>query len=107
MENNDPEVFEEPINESGLWYRTQYLVLNRTLMEAMPKDWQKRMVALLEEISEEFDYFHPDWVTPKYEVKAKDSAGQFISDPWGPYRYPNRDYVEKLRRNKEQPHAKG
>lgn len=45
----------DPINEDGILYRTQYLVLSRTLLEAMPKEWQHRFVSLINEIEKEFD----------------------------------------------------
>lgn len=37
----------------GLTYST-YLVLHRTLLQSMPKDWQHAFVALLEELDEAF-----------------------------------------------------
>ena len=67
----------------------------------MPYEWQERLVALLEEIGEEFDLMGDNWVTPKYDVHAKDDEGRFMSDPWGRYRHPNSDYIEGLRRDPE------
>ena len=81
-------------------YRTQYLVMSRTLLEAMPKEWQHRFVDLLDEIGEEFDYMHDDWEAPHYRVKAVDDKGRYIRDPWGNYRYPDSQWIEKLRRKK-------
>jgi hypothetical protein len=87
----------DPINDSGLVYRTQYLVVSRTLMEAMPKEWQHRFVDLMDQVREEFDFFHPDWGSPRYTVVCKNHDGRIMQDPWGRYRYPNSEMIEKLR----------
>lgn len=89
----------DPINESDILYRTQYLVLSRTLLEAMPKKWQHKFVDLIDDIGDEFDFMHEDWVTPSYTVRAKDNKKRFIQDPWGTYRYPNTGLIEKVRKN--------
>lgn len=90
----------DPINESTILYRTQYLVLSRTLLEAMPKEWQHRFIDIIDEIEDEFDYSHPDWFTPNYTVNCKDKDGRFIQDPWGNYRHPDNKFIEKLRKTK-------
>ena len=87
----------DPINEADILYRTQYLVLSRTLLEAMPKEWQHRFVNLIDEIGEEFDFMNEEWETPSYLVRAKNERGRFIEDPWGRYRYPNSELIEKVR----------
>ena len=93
----------DAINEWGGLYRTQYLVLSRTLLEAMPDEWQERFVKIMEEVGEEFDFYNPDWTTPDYNIQAVGADGRYIKDPWGQYRYPNYEYIEKLRKRKEQP----
>lgn len=50
----------------GLSY-SNYLVLHRTLMQSMPEEWQRRMVACLEELDAAFCHVDkPDvfWVQP-------------------------------------------
>lgn len=63
----------------GLSY-SQYQVLNRTLMQSMPLDWQRRMVACLRELEEAYDHIEqPDCyiVEPADEVTYSDlSAAQ-------------------------------
>ncbi len=88
----------DPINEADILYRTQYLVLSRTLLEAMPKEWQHRFVELIDEIENEFDYDNPDWINTHYKVQAKDKKGRFTVDPWGKYRYPNTKWINSLRK---------
>ena len=89
----------DPINEAGILYRTQYLVLSRTLLEAMPKEWQHRFIAIMDEVGEEFDFMHPDWVTPEYVVNCKGKRGMFETDPFGKYRYPNTEFINKFRKS--------
>ena len=86
----------DPINESGYMYRTQYLVLSRTLLEAMPKEWQHRFIKIIDEVGNEFDFMNKDWQTFDYSVQCKEN-GRIIQDPLGKYRYPNKEYIEKFR----------
>ena len=67
----------------GLTY-SSYLVLHRSVMEAMPIDWQRRMVALLEEMGERVD---AEKIPSEFMVRARD-RGRFIADPFGNYRRP-------------------
>lgn len=89
---------EEPISEWGMLNRTQYLVLDRTMLEAMPVEWQKRFVAMMDEVEEEFDFSSGKWVDLEYLVKPKSEEWVFIKSPWGPYRYPNQEYIESVRK---------
>lgn len=68
----------------GLTY-SAYLVVPRSLMEGMPRGWQKRMVELLGEMSEVYD---PERVADGYTVKLRGPNGRFISDPLADYRRP-------------------
>lgn len=43
-------------NYCGLTY-AQFLVFPRVILSAMPREWQEKFVALLEELDETFDYF--------------------------------------------------
>lgn len=54
-----------------------YLVVNRSLLQSMPDDWQNRFVALMDEL---WDYF-PDIREPRYTVHARAADGRFIRDP--------------------------
>lgn len=87
----------DPINDSSYMYRTQYMVMSRTLLEAMPKEWQHRWVKMIDEIHQEFDVNHKDWIAPRYQVKAVNSKGQYTRDPWGNYRYPDTKWIEQFR----------
>jgi hypothetical protein len=49
----------------GLSY-SNYLVLHRTLMQSMPVEWQRRMVACLEELRAAFAHLEQ---APGYELK--------------------------------------
>jgi hypothetical protein len=65
----------------GLTY-SAYLVLNRSALEAMPAEWQARMVALLEEMREHLD---ADQLCSEFKVMATKN-GKFVTDPWRDYR---------------------
>lgn len=65
--------------------RSNYLVLPRSILEAMPLDWQNRMVALLDEARELLD---TDKIRDNYSVQLRGDGGRFISDPFANYRHP-------------------
>jgi len=71
---------EDPIHcWFGLSYAA-YLVIPRLALEAMPLDWQKRFVALMDEAEA------AGLETPSdYAVHRRDH-GRFITDPWRDYR---------------------
>lgn len=90
----------EPVSEwFGLSY-SGYLVLQRSLLEAMPTRWQREFVALLRELDAEFDTWD-ERVCGSFWVRAKGADGRFIEDPLGQYRRPNRELIEALRRKHE------
>jgi hypothetical protein len=60
-----------------------YLVLPRTLLQSMPKEWQKEFVKLLEELDNSFDL--PDNYTSEYWIRMKDANGKFAKDPFRDY----------------------
>lgn len=91
---------EDPINYSWLLYRTQYIVLDRTMLEAMPIDWQNRFVSLMDEIENEFNFYSENWIDFKYLVKLQKNW-QFIENPWWEYRHPNHDYINSIRKWKQ------
>lgn len=68
----------------GLTY-SSYLVLQRSLMEGMPEEWQTRMVALLEEMAETYD---TEAIGGTYNVNLRGRDGSFKRDPYANYRRP-------------------
>ena len=75
----------------GLSYAS-YLVLPRVLMQEMPKEWQEKMVSLLEEGQRTWDY------EDDYQVRLRGDDGRYKRDPLREYRRPNRDLIEAARR---------
>lgn len=67
----------------GLSYAS-YLVLPRSVLQAMPADWQARLIELLGELNERFE----GHLQGDYQVQLRDDAGRFVADPLGNYRYP-------------------
>lgn len=55
-----------------------YLVLERTLLQSMPGDWQRRMVECLEELRIHFEGLPK---SPMFHVQARDLDGRFMRDP--------------------------
>jgi len=68
----------------GLSY-CAYLVLPRSVLQAMPEDWQRRFLRLIDEIQETLEYEGADY---NYMVKRRIGSGQFAPDPLANYRYP-------------------
>lgn len=83
----------------GLTY-SSYLVVQRSLLEAMPLAWQRKFVALLKEIGEEFDT-DDERIKGSFWVRACDISGTFVKDPLRDYRHPDRALIESLRRKHE------
>lgn len=70
----------EPVwNWFGLTY-SAYFVMPRLALQAMPLDWQRRFVALMEECDD------LDLVTPVYSVLRRDDRGRYCNDPWRDYK---------------------
>lgn len=81
------------------WFNLSYaswLTLPRVLMEAMPVEWQDRMVVLLNEYHDAF----PNQPEIGTRVQVTDVSGKLITTPeWlVRYRHPDVDAIEKLRR---------
>lgn len=72
----------------------QYLVMPRSLMEAMPTRWQYDMAKLLEEFDHTFDWRPP---TGRYWVQLKDGNGRYVRDDFMEYRHPNYKAIEAAR----------
>ena len=68
----------------GLSY-SHYIVIPRSLLEAMPHDWQKRAIVLFNEFREVFDH------NADYMIKLRGEDGKFLHDPLANYRHPETD----------------
>lgn len=78
----DGALVEAPIHHwFGLTYAS-YLVLPRSVLQAMPPEWQGRLVALLDEASELVELPNDN-----YTVTLR-QCGKFVRDPFANYRHP-------------------
>jgi hypothetical protein len=71
----------------GLSYAA-YFTVPRSVLEAMPDEWQERFVAMVNEIEETLDWgslLPPDH---HYTVRLRGKKGRFIHDPLQNYRRP-------------------
>lgn len=73
----------------------QYLTIPRSVMEAMPDKWQKRMVACLNELGDTFDWLPGEG---RYWVELRGANGRYAPDRLREYRHPDGAYIEGLRR---------
>lgn len=92
----DETVDPEPIHGwFGLSYAS-WLVLPRVVMEAMPQEWQARMVDLLREIDSTYDWL-PRNSSP--HVVFRDSLGYYASIPreLSQYRWPDREWLDRIK----------
>ena len=88
-------VTDSPVHD---WFElsyAQYLTVPRSIMEAMPVEWQAQMAQLLTELDDAFDW-RPE--SGRYWCRLKDGSGRFIGDPLQEYRRPNSVYIESLRK---------
>lgn len=77
--------FNGPVwNDFGLSY-SSYLVLPRVLLCGMPREWQEKFVALLDEARQTYDLTHYD---TDYTVQLRNERGQFCHDSFTNYRHP-------------------
>jgi hypothetical protein len=75
------EIDDEPIHLFfGLSY-SNYLVIQRSLLQSMPVEWQRKFVKLLEEMNEHFGYRD----NGSFRVNRIDSRGKFMKDPLANY----------------------
>ena len=75
----------EPIS---LWFElsyAQYLTIPRSVLQAMPQEWQAKMAVLLDQVDETIDWRPKEG---KYWVKLKDAAGRYVHDSLMEYRRP-------------------
>jgi hypothetical protein len=76
----------------------QYLTIPRSILEAMPDEWQGRFVRCLEELDGAFDW-RPE--EGRYWCRLKDGSGRFAPDPLMEYRRPDYDHIERIRKTME------
>ncbi len=64
--------------------RGPYIILHRSLCEAMPSEWQKSLVALMEEIEDYYDYskIPTDLQVNARGVSWTGKKGVYIKDPF-------------------------
>lgn len=75
----------DPVHEWFNLTRANYLVIQRSVMCAMPYEWQQKMVALLNEIYETVD---AEKIPQQFRVNAVNAKGKFVKDPFSNYRHP-------------------
>lgn len=94
--SQDAILYEEPVHEwFGLSYAS-YLTLPRSLLEAMPLEWQKQLTALLREMEREFPVCWP--LDGNYRISLVGADGRFQKDALSEYRRPDAFLIESLRR---------
>ena len=74
----------------------QYLTIPRSVLQAMPLEWQARIVRCLEELDGTFDW-RPKKKT--YWVSFREYNGRYSSiatDPLMSYRHPDRDHLRAI-----------
>jgi hypothetical protein len=76
----------------------QYLTIPRSVLEAMPDEWQERFVACLNELDATFDWRPTEG---RYWVQLKDGQGRYTSDPLMEYRRPDFAYIQSIRRRRD------
>lgn len=68
----------------------QYLTVPRSVLEAMPLEWQYKFTELLNELDNTIDW-RPE--SGRYWVKLKDGQGRYVHDRFIEYRHPDREYI--------------
>jgi hypothetical protein len=58
----------------------QYLALPRSVLQSMPQDWQYRLVKLLDELDDKYE-----WRREGTFVNFRDSSGRWMPDELGDY----------------------
>ncbi len=90
---------EFPHEHISSWFQltyASYLVLPRSLMEAMPTEWQKRMKDCLDEMQATFEQENDN-----YLVLLRGEGGKFMTDPLGNYRRADMRYINSIRKDGE------
>lgn len=74
---------DDPIHQ---WFEltyAAYLVIPRSILQSAPVDWQKKFVALLEELDNVPEFACP--ITGEYHVYLRATDGRFIHDEFRDY----------------------
>lgn len=66
----------------------QYLTVPRSILQSMPREWQERFVACLNELDAARDWRPAEG---RYWVRLKDGSGKYVADPFMQYRHPQWD----------------
>lgn len=66
-----------------------YLVVNRSLLQSMPDEWQFRFTSLMDELRTHFANVNE----PRYTVYVRDERGRFAKDPIPNY-HRGRTFIE-------------
>lgn len=93
-----PADLEEPVHD---WFEltyAQYLTVPRSILQAMPVEWQRRFVKCLDELDAAFDW-HPS--EGRYWVEKRDALGRFVQDPLREYRHPDFATIATLHRKSQ------
>lgn len=95
-----------PTDDVHNWFElsyAQYLTVPRSVLQSMPSEWQRKFVALLEEMDETIDWRPKEG---RYWVRLKDSKGRYVADPLMDYEHGRRLVEHKGLQEKGQDHAK-
>lgn len=89
-----PPAYDGPVHGAfGLSYAS-FLVWPRVLMQAMPREWQERFVALAEEFNETFTHYEP----PRgYTIMGRDERNRYCRPPLSQYRRLDWTEIERAR----------
>lgn len=68
-----------------------YAVMPRAVLCMMPVDWQKRFVALMDELTETLTWNG----TSDYTVQIRDKNGRFADDPLANYKYLSKGLIKR------------
>lgn len=90
----DGPIIQKDIHQWFELSRSQYLTVPRSIMQAMPAEWQVKMVESLEELDEKFKW-RP--VSGDYLVRLKNDKGHYLTDPLAEYNHPDQEYIETLK----------
>lgn len=69
---------------------SSYFTIPRSVLEAMPVEWQRKFIALVNEMNDTLDWGTclPIPMQDRYTVYLRDGAGRFLRDPLANYRHP-------------------
>lgn len=88
------DTFDPLADDVSTWFElsyAQYLTIPRSVLEAMPMEWQNRFTKCLYELDNSID-----WRPKKgrYWVQLKDDKGRYYHDPLMNYRHANVDHLK-------------